>query len=73
MSARGAVLKVALVGDRDAEIMLKLERSPADKRRMTSANPPARKAGTPSAPKPSCDPPYTIDSQGIKKFPVECL
>ena len=63
-----------LVGDRDAEIMLKLERSPTEKRKTTTAaNPPARKAGTPSAPKPSCDPPFTIDSQGIKKFKVECL
>jgi eukaryotic-like serine/threonine-protein kinase len=63
-----------LVGDRDGEIVLKLERSPAEKRKTTTAaNPPARKTGTPSAPKPSCDPPFTIDSQGIKKFKVECL
>jgi serine/threonine protein kinase len=63
-----------LVADRDAEIMLKLERSPTEKRKTTSTNlPAARKAGTPSAPKPSCDPPFTIDSHGIKKFKVECL
>jgi serine/threonine-protein kinase len=64
-----------LVGDRDAEVMLKLERSPTDRRKATTAaNPPAqRKGGTTSAPKASCDPPYTIDSQGIKKFKVECL
>jgi serine/threonine protein kinase len=63
-----------LLGDRDAEIMLKLERSPTEKRKTTSANSTAsRKSGTPSAPKLSCDPPFTIDSQGIKKFKVECL
>jgi hypothetical protein len=64
-----------LMGDRDAEVTLKLERSPIEKRKTTTAaNPPAtRKGGTPSAPKPSCDPPFTIDSQGIKKFKVECL
>jgi serine/threonine-protein kinase len=63
-----------LVGDRDAEIMLRLERSPSEKRKTTTAaNPPARKAGTPTASKPGCDPPFTIDSQGIKKFKVECL
>jgi hypothetical protein len=64
-----------LVGDRDAEIMLKLERSPTERRKSTStANLPApRKPPTPSASKPSCDPPFTIDSQGIKKFKVECL
>jgi len=64
-----------LVGDRDAEVMLKLERAPADRRKPTTAAiPPApRKGGTTSAPKASCDPPYTIDSQGIKKFKVECL
>jgi serine/threonine-protein kinase len=61
-----------LVGDRDAEITLKLERTPVDLRKTTSAKP-TRKAGIPSAPKPSCDPPFTIDSQGIKKFKVECL
>jgi serine/threonine-protein kinase len=64
-----------VVGDRDAEIMMKLERSPTERRKaVTAANPPTpRKGGTTSAPKASCDPPYTIDSQGIKKFKVECL
>jgi serine/threonine protein kinase len=64
-----------LTGDRDAEVILKLERSPAERRKTTTAaNPPApRKGGTASPPKASCDPPYTIDSQGIKKFKVECL
>ena len=28
---------------------------------------------TTTSPKPSCDPPFTIDSQGIKKFKVECM
>jgi eukaryotic-like serine/threonine-protein kinase len=64
-----------LVGDRDAEISLKLERAPVERRKMTtSASAPVqRKAVTPSAPKPACDPPFIIDSQGIKKFKVECL
>ncbi|HMI88151.1 MAG TPA: protein kinase [Polyangiaceae bacterium] len=63
-----------LVGDRDAEILLKLERAPIEQHKTTVAKAPApRKAGMPSAPKPSCDPPFTIDSHGIKKFKVECL
>jgi serine/threonine-protein kinase len=63
-----------LVGDRDAEILLKLERAPIEHRKTTVAKTPVpRKAATPSGPKPGCDPPYTIDSQGIKKFKVECL
>jgi serine/threonine-protein kinase len=64
-----------LVGDRDADIMLKLELTPSERQKTTtSANSPAQhKAARPSAPKLSCDPPFTIDSQGIKKFKVECL
>jgi serine/threonine-protein kinase len=63
-----------LVGDRDADIMLKLDPTPSERHKTTPANSPApHKATRPSAPKPSCDPPFTIDSQGIKKFKVECL
>jgi serine/threonine-protein kinase len=63
-----------VVGDRDADILLKLERTPIEQRKATAVKAPLlRKGGGPSAPKPSCDPPFTIDSHGIKKFKVECL
>lgn len=62
-----------LAGDRDAEVILRLERSPTEKRKTVANQPAPRKAGSSSAAKPGCDPPFTIDSQGIKKFKVECL
>jgi serine/threonine-protein kinase len=60
------------VGDRDAEIILKLERVTTEKRKTIASQPAPRKPAGPAA-KPGCDPPFTIDSQGIKKFKVECL
>jgi hypothetical protein len=49
-----------LVGDRDAEIMLKLERSPTDKK-MTPRIRPREKRGP--APKPACDPHHRSQHQ----------
>jgi serine/threonine-protein kinase len=74
--AEGYVSRTAkVVGSRDAEVILKLDRLPAEKRKVTSASLPAsKKVGTSSGgAKPQCDPPFTIDSHGVKKFKVECL
>lgn len=64
-----------IVGNRDADVILKLERAPADRRKVSSvaATPAVRRTTAPAGPKPGCDPPFTIDAQGIKKFKVECL
>lgn len=64
-----------LMGNRDADIILKLEKTPAERRKVSSvaATPAVRKTSVPAGPKPGCDPPFTIDAHGIKKFKVECL
>jgi serine/threonine-protein kinase len=74
--ADGYVSRTAkITGDRDAEVVLKLERLPIEKRKVTSASlPVTRKVGTTAGgAKPGCDPPFTIDGHGVKKFKVECL
>ena len=59
--------------------------APATKKKATArasskARKPASRASTgkavrpkPSKPKPNCDPPYTIDSSGTKRFKIECF
>jgi serine/threonine-protein kinase len=44
-----------------------------DNRRVVRAAAPAKPAAAPVAPKPSCDPPYTIDAAGHRKYKRECM
>ncbi len=65
--------------DRDAAIVLTLERGHARDQAggvHGGAGTGARPAATPTvaaAPRPDCNPPFTIDERGIKKFKPECL
>ena len=62
-----------IAGDRDSEVVLRLERVPANPRKGSAPNAPVQRKAGPVAPKTACDPPFTVDSQGIKKFKAECL
>jgi serine/threonine-protein kinase len=63
--------------DHDQVLFLPLERakgaSPDKARGRPWPAPAASTVKTPSAAGPSCNPPYRIDSAGIKTFKVECL
>jgi len=70
---------LAVVFERDAEILLALERvKPAPRRtRSLPSSSAAQVAGAsaalPPPPPPSCESPYYIDERGIKKFRPECM
>jgi len=63
----------SIAGDRDGEVLLKLDRIQADRRKVSGPSVSVHRKSGASAPKAACEPPFTVDSQGIKKFKVECL
>ncbi|MDP9034608.1 MAG: serine/threonine protein kinase [Myxococcota bacterium] len=67
----------AFTAERDSELVVDLERTKAivaDEPKASSGPPPGLPAVSPPAARPvRCDPPFWIDSSGIKRFKVECL
>jgi len=78
----------AVVLERDADVVLTLERAkkaepPAPPNKGGSRPPPPRTSPPPASPppanplpppaKPDCNPPYYVDSHGIKRYKAECM
>jgi hypothetical protein len=71
-SAKGfASRTIDVTLDRDARIVLSLERVPSIEPIAKPKAPGA--APTPSLSPASCDPPYYVDERGIRKMKRECL
>ena len=80
--------RVVVMLEKDTEVVLALEKSnkpvvqsgpprvtrPSAPRTVAPAQPAAAPPPAPPAPaKPDCNPPYFIDSQGIKRYKADCM
>jgi len=75
--------RTAFILDRDADIVLALERAKKDRDPVPAAGRPRPHSGpapaapppaaAPAAPSPDCTPPYYVDQRGIKRYKPECM
>jgi serine/threonine-protein kinase len=73
--AHGYVTRtLQIVVDSGVDLVLTLEREPsAPTPAIPTERPSAGRSAAPTAPPLDCDPPYTIDEQGIKRFKPRCI